>query len=315
MLVYNERKIERLREKSHQAFVTYNDLSERIRDKKSELKRLEMGPHNRPGSLSQDEAWQKIREAQEPVEKELAFLDEELERANVQKNAITPVVRDVDEWLAERKRQGYKVQPDPDPNFPDPITDDKRSKAHKRLQEVREQIDEALSRRDQVASAPLTPAEVKDRLTDWVDRQAERAEYRQAVNIASKSDRRMGDTLLQPEVIGNARADVVPLLAFACGDMLKDRLASAVDGLVDTERAVSADDRQAKLAEIDGELNELGREEESIITALEAAGETIARRSEADMAIVAEVREVEDPPKPEGKDPRDSADMTRVSYV
>jgi hypothetical protein len=104
---------------------------------------------------------------------------------------------------------------------------------------------------------------------------------------------------------GPMRTHIAPVLCWAAGDAIRAKLHAEVDRYADDANAVSAAQRTNQLEQIDNELADLGRQEESLLAAMEAAGETVNRRVDVDPEIVLEVREVEDPEpqsnRPEGR--------------
>ena len=292
-LLYNAEKVARLRERAHQAHITANDLRDRLRDREDRITKLERGLAD--GSMSQqptDQDRERVEAKVQPLRDEVAFLSRELAEAQRFRYYLGPVARDVDSWLDELRKDGHNVEADRDAAPADPVADSKRSKHHKRLDELKTEIHEAMARRDTVAAAPLPPDQAKNRIAEWIDREADQARFRQAATLAATPDQMLTpDTFRVPT--GGGSLDLAPLFAFACGDQLKAKLGEAVDQLVDADSALSDEQRQAKLAEIDQELDALGREEETLICQLEAAGETIARRANADPRHIAEARWVE----------------------
>jgi hypothetical protein len=88
------------------------------------------------------------------------------------------------------------------------------------------------------------------------------------------------------ELPRSMRVDTAALIAWALGPALVQAIEREIDEIADDERALSADQRRAKLNEIAADLLAVEREEESLIEMAEAEGLPIHRRSDADPRAV-----------------------------
>lgn len=80
-----------------------------------------------------------------------------------------------------------------------------------------------------------------------------------------------------------------PLACWLHGDTLIDPLMGLVEQRLPKDAGISLSERTKRLKKIESELARLEREEEQLICELEAAGEEVIRRADADPAIVLEV--------------------------
>lgn len=154
--------------------------------------------------------------------------------------------------------------------------------ATKKLAATRAEIADAIRKRAEIESAPLSRADVRGRLMQRVASLRERALRPFAHRVAVLGSPGEPD----PFVLGADRGavDVGPLLALLLGP---DRVAELLQPVLDTLPAgMSAEARRNALAELDATITRLGHAEEDIVESLEAQGVAVTRRSDADPAVV-----------------------------
>ena len=316
MLVYNARKLTATKEAARQAHTVASDLRDRIRQLQIEIRNVR-APVDAPGSDQKPDNQQikRVNEKAKPLENDLAFYQDELRRVENNRQALGPVAERCEVWLREQNSE-QRVEADPNAKPPEPVRD--RDKAQKKVEQLGDKIADALSRRDAIEAAPLSAEEIKARIHEFLDREAQDFNADLLLGMASNPDRMMNDSPFKSPT-GGAFVYFTKAFAFAMGDQLKEKFSAMVDEQVG-ENGMSAEERDAQLEKIDAELTKLGREEEELIAGLEALGETVYRRPDADPAIILEVREVEDPepehnrpePAPRSETSRDAEPTTNL---
>lgn len=296
MLLYNDRKLARLRERARQAHNVTRDLRERIREIEQDIrhKRSALSERRPDGERPDDEDRQRVEQQVAPLERDLAFYEDELRRAEETRKAIGPVAKRCDDWLSDRQNE-TRVEHDPDAVEPEPVD---AAKARKRLQQLQTKITDALTRRDTIEGAALTADEAKAQINDWIERQRHEFDSSAATLVAQamSPDRKIDFSPFSFIHTPGMERDLTPMFAGLFGEQMREAMFERIDQRA-PENALSAEDRAVKLAEVDAELDKLGRDEEAAIAGLEAAGETIHRRPDADPALILDTREVEDPPR------------------
>lgn len=97
------------------------------------------------------------------------------------------------------------------------------------------------------------------------------------------------------------RRDLEPALCLLVPDAIREMIAQRLDAALDGQQTMSAEDRERRLADIEAELLQLERDEETIVERLEADGVPTARRADADPRAVLGL---DQPPKRPAPPPR-----------
>lgn len=292
MIVYNETKYRHLAERAHQANLAVSDLNDRIKRARDEIQEREA--HRNKQLRRQrptDEDQQRFERNMQPLRDELAFCEAELQRAQHQQQLIAPIVSRCDAWLREQRFEG-QVEADPEATAAEAI-DAKKGRAN--LDKVRDQIADAYARRDALAATALPVDEALAKVEEFVNGAAASFSSGDAlVAQAIAPDRRIDSMVFSLPVRDGTDANLTPMLCWLYGDAIKAKARTEIERRAAPEQTISGAERAQQLAAIDDELEQLGRDEEQLVASLEAAGEIVDRRDDADPAIILEAREVAD---------------------
>lgn len=161
-----------------------------------------------------------------------------------------------------------------------------------KLQKLRERIATLKSDIEDLELGVATRDEAAERLTQWVDHQAEQVSLTQMVATACVNTARIDDDAFsvgsRVTVDGlHADTQMAGLLAWVAGDVLKTRLLEKLDEMAPqhcTTKDAAA--RKTALTKKQKELDQLELEEEQEICEAERAGYAIARRRDCRPEIV-----------------------------
>jgi hypothetical protein len=153
------------------------------------------------------------------------------------------------------------------------------------VRRLRDEIDKLSSTRTTVSRALLPVQEVRAQANAYVDALAERGKPRMAL-----IDDKLSITHSFDGFAANA-ADAAALLAWMDPDIMKDRLWLDVSHFLRAEdknglETMTKAKRVAKLAELDGRILALEREEEALVCRAADEGTTIPRRDNASPAVI-----------------------------
>lgn len=309
MLLIDEAKLRHLGERAHRAREAARDLDDRIREARAELRKHQDAleePRRRREHLTDDDV-ERLSKPIERAKRELEFLEQQKQQADAQRQAIEPIASRCREWI-ETKRGQQQVDFDPDAEPAAPVTEP--LKARKRIETLQGKLADALSRRDAIEAAPLPATEAKARIDEHVDGAAAAFAPNVMVAQAMSPDSMINESPFRTPILSAQGAapegggpidvsvpslDLLPMLAWTMGDTIKAQLHAAIDARIDGDQALTTEQRAEQLATIDAELEKLGREEEDLIAGIEAAGEPIERRGDAEPRVILNAREVADP--------------------
>ena len=162
------------------------------------------------------------------------------------------------------------------------------SKAVAELASIRAKLASAI---DQLAALPSSLLPVEDaiaRAEQWVDEQA--AQFNAGGMVATfctpaaRPDQFDVSSLARGGV--HAVAEIGPYFCWAIGDVIKDKLNSAIKAHPPINPGPPAKDRPAIKARLEAEIERLERLEEIAVRDAEAAAEPVARRGDARPEIV-----------------------------
>lgn len=174
------------------------------------------------------------------------------------------------------------------------------SGASDELASLRHQIEVLREQRARVETAPLSASETRQRIHKLLDAERQDFERRLAYGLsaAARPGARIADVDLltltcrserDPDAgVTKQRADLAGLITFLMGDELRSRLDPVIDALADG--GISSSERSERIAEIDAKIHAAETREEELIDEAERAGMQIARRADADPAVVLEVQ-------------------------
>ena len=149
------------------------------------------------------------------------------------------------------------------------------------LDKVRARIAERRTERERVAEKPRTRDEALEALEAWITSEAAKLEPDAGAFIHGRPR-----ATLTHQDFGSGRATFTPALCLLGPDRIRDAFAAEIENeLADTE-PLAAQDQAARLAELDAEILDLERNEESLVVALHEAGEPVERRADADPRAV-----------------------------
>lgn len=161
-----------------------------------------------------------------------------------------------------------------------------------KMKKLRERIAKLKSEIEALELGVATREEAAERLTRWVDQQAEQVSLNGLVATACVNTARIDDDAFSvgarvtPDGL-HADTQMAGLLAWVAGDVLKQRLLETLDEMAPqhcAEKDPAA--RKAALAKKLKELDQLEREEEQEICEAERAGYAVARRRDCRPEIV-----------------------------
>ncbi|RDD63824.1 hypothetical protein [Ferruginivarius sediminum] len=166
---------------------------------------------------------------------------------------------------------------------------------HQRLDEIRGRIAELEAQRADIEAQPVSRDEALAALDRWIH--AEAAKFANDLSIGSLLN---GDPRARLYAIGwgSQHIDWTPTLCALMPDTVRAYYVDQIDAELAEREPLSAEQRQQRRAEIDGELFRLAQEEERIITAMQARGEAVQRRGDADPRAVLGLTEAPARPAP-----------------
>ena len=149
---------------------------------------------------------------------------------------------------------------------------------------IREAIRQLEAERAAVANAPVPIGEAREAVEQTVDRLAAAAQYASVPVVLAAAERgQVGHVDLHARDVGSTFGFFADILRPA----LRDCLVAAVEAHYrDLAPGLPADERAQRLAELDHQLLELSRHEESMITELSTLGLDVSRRGDADPRAV-----------------------------
>jgi hypothetical protein len=155
------------------------------------------------------------------------------------------------------------------------------------LQALRKRIAPLVSERDDLTDGPAPQSEVRGELRRHLAHLERQGHERLGAAVGAAVGGDMAGMFTTAPALRGIGSDMGPLLAAVLGGdalmaALEPHLAKLPDGPDTASRA-------ARLAKVKAELFRLECEEEDVITALEANGQTVERRGDADPAAVLRV--------------------------
>ncbi len=157
-----------------------------------------------------------------------------------------------------------------------------------RLADIRDKIAKIQADIDGLAAQPLPPADALKRLDTWIHDQSARFDPASAARSFTTAGAPLGKVL---ETHGggtggtSVAVDLAPIICAMFGPEIRRRMATAIDDQA-TAPGPSLAERPEYLERWNAELEHLEREEEAIIRSAETAGERLARRADAPVAVV-----------------------------
>ncbi|MFE8034571.1 hypothetical protein [Thiohalocapsa marina] len=153
------------------------------------------------------------------------------------------------------------------------------------LEAIRKRLEAARAELDALADLPLSAADARERIAEWVDAQA--AQFAPERTAAMFQSPRMDSLPLRISAYREndvlSRVDTAPLLCWLAGDAIKAKLADALPEVADVPALA---DRPGIAERLREEIRALEIAEEIAVRRAEAAGESVTRRAEADPALV-----------------------------
>ncbi len=143
-----------------------------------------------------------------------------------------------------------------------------------------------------LAENRCTREEAAERLTAWVDQQADSVAASTLVSSATRGSGRLDDEAFRLYSSGSretmdAAGQLAPFLCWMMPEQMKNRLLSDLDEHADQWCAKKAGkDRRAELTKKRGQLHDAEVAEERAICDAEAAGYDVPRRPDADPEII-----------------------------
>ena len=150
------------------------------------------------------------------------------------------------------------------------------------LRQIRAAISAADAAIDEVEAAPATDDEIRQHAAGVVERAGERARGALGVGLLGAPDA-AGRLNEIDEFLSNLAAFEVAALVDP-SKLSKALVAAAIGSRVG--EPASGAEKRSRRAELEGEIQDLGRAEESIVRSAELAGLAILRRGDADPAAV-----------------------------
>jgi len=161
------------------------------------------------------------------------------------------------------------------------------------LDALREAIAERRQELAVLQRAPLPVSEALRRFDAWADQAATAAvdglDLGRLLDPQAQGDLRLplgprsGDTL--PDTRPAVEA-LFGLIALACRDQLRQTIAGQLGDLVHDRETLTDGERRARIAEVEAQIKQAEALEERAVRELEGAGVAVARRADADPAIV-----------------------------
>lgn len=167
---------------------------------------------------------------------------------------------------------------------------DETGAALRKVEELREAIEDKLQEIEAIEVAPQTMAEAMAAFDAWCDRAAHEAVDSLSIRrLLHPAATREGLTIQPTARSINATPDAshiaqtaLGLVFLTCRDTLRDVIEGQLADLLGRREALSADERAARTDRARAELLEMELVEEAAIRAMEAAGIPLARRGDAD---------------------------------
>lgn len=154
----------------------------------------------------------------------------------------------------------------------------------KKLADIRRQIAELETERQRVLKALRSEAEIREAIADWRERWA--AQFDPTLTDFLVHGTRPTINVLLGRIHESDRSVLMAALAAIFPNEVEaavlERALAAAEGC----KQMSLEERDRRVAEIDAEIEALGHAEEELVRLLEAEGLYVARRGDADSAIV-----------------------------
>jgi hypothetical protein len=226
---------------------------------------------------------------------QLALAERELAAATAKLNDIN---RLIDEVAARRSRlpetltawvaalpAGIKIEPHREPAG---------RKSPAKLEALRAEISRLKAQIEQTRAAPLPSGDAKRKMRDQIEALAAKGEPNCLGLIEAGYPVRFVENQVQATVLTPAGAgalshsalDTLALFCWVHGDALIARLEAQIDELSEDSAALSDQDKQKKIQQLNDEILEVSRSEETAIEALELSGSPVARRPDCDPRAV-----------------------------
>lgn len=286
MFEYDGKKHQRLVSRSEQLRAVNFDLAQRLTERQLQVRELERdGVEISKAQLESLRGWKS----------DIEFLKNELAAVQQKLHDLSPAVSAIESWLSNNRTH-------PDYGRPQERAPKNPSRTRELLTKVRSEIAALTQKRETVIGAPLPKVEAAQRINAMVDQLA--GECRGLPTLAASAavpwtTIEVGTFSLRGNSSVDAHGGVQlavaagPLLCWLLGDTIKQRL---IESLPADAGSIPMADRPAQIAKLDAALQPLAADEESLASQLEVAGEAVARRPDADPALILGAKEVADPP-------------------
>lgn len=158
------------------------------------------------------------------------------------------------------------------------------------LDRIRADLADAQAALAELPGRPLPVGEAIERAAVWVDSQAAAFNGARAARACTEqgADANIADAMsIATRQVGeiSVRADVMPMLSWAFGDQLKQRLSDEINAL-ELSDPIAAAHRAPERQRLKAEIARLEVEEEVLIRQLEGNGEQVQRRADAPIEII-----------------------------
>lgn len=211
-----------------------------------------------------------------PMDQELARLQGRLTDLQEQHRNLANLVANIKHWLLGATGTYEMAKPSR-------ATPEAKATPALAAQNVRAQIKALAAERVRVLQAALPLADIKKQASAYVADQRERGRPKITFDHARPFQARFDSSV---EGAWTAKLDIGAALAWLDPGALEKRLREEIDKLPQPALAMSADDRAAKLLELEAELLARERDEEALIELAEEQGLALARRLDADPRAV-----------------------------